>query len=101
MEGSDSSNQFLFKDCKTSCETNKCNDNLDDVSELFSNGDQDKCYTCSYTENVDGSVNGDKNCCSRPDLIDDGNRVCPNYANAGCYTGTNSHIVCFFYVFFY
>ena len=41
---------------------------------------------------MDGSVSGDKNCFDEPNLIKDGSRDCPNYANAGCYTGYNSHV---------
>ena len=86
------------QDCRVSCdprlEGNSCNSDLDRVAEKFSNVVyMDYCYACEYYENLDGTVQGNKNC-PKMQLGDGfaGAMVCPKYAHASCYTATSLHV---------
>ena len=96
QEGCQSANmlngQVSYKDCVEVCDTEMCNDNFD-IANKFSTNNHDSCFTCSYLEHDDGTVEGNKFCADAPDkLSSSANTKCPLYANAGCYTGTNVHL---------
>ena len=56
----------------------------------FNSGDQqDKCVACSYIENDDGTISGNRNCQRDPPLsleVD-----CPIYQSNGCYSASSVH----------
>ena len=93
-EGTSLNDHIYFKDCEVTCTDSACNTGLDVLSMYFDSGkDQESCYTCSYIEKEDGSVEGNEYCGDESDKIVDGSKACPRYANAGCFTGTNVHYV--------
>merc|ERR1712029_505488 len=50
---------------------------------------QDKCVACSYIENDDGTISGNRNCQRDPPLsleVD-----CPIYQSNGCYSASSVH----------
>ena len=50
---------------------------------------QDKCVACSYIENDDGTISGNRNCQRDPPLsleVD-----CPIYQSSGCYSASSVH----------
>ena len=90
--GSTLNDHIYFKDCEITCTDSACNTGLDQISQYFDTGNaQESCYTCSYLEKEDGSVEGNEYCGDESSLIKDGSKACPKYANAGCFTGTNVH----------
>ena len=50
---------------------------------------QDKCVACSYIENDDGTISGNRNCQRDPPLsleVD-----CPIYQSSACYSASSIH----------
>jgi hypothetical protein len=87
-------NMFYIKDCSTSCTEPACNSLITPTAAKFSvDKPQDSCFTCSYSENADGTVSGNVFCADKPDNLENASQNCPLYANAGCYTGTNANYV--------
>lgn len=85
---------YTYKDCEVDCDESGCNFELESVAELFTSDQaQDKCLTCSYIEEDNGNVIGNTNC-MKPST-NSSSASCPMYANAGCYTGSNTHQVKF------
>ena len=55
----------------------------------MSGDQQDKCVACSYIENDDGTISGNRNCQRDPPLsleVD-----CPIYQSNGCYSASSIH----------
>ena len=83
---------WLYKDCTTSCPHGACNKEMDSTLELYrSDREQESCYACTYLEQENGDVIGNSNCLDNADKFE--SVACPIYANAGCYTGSNTHKV--------
>ena len=93
---------WLYKDCSEDCPHSACNQKMDGVLNEFDTGlNQESCYACSYVEQEGDIVVGNKNCLDNAEELPNGSTECPVYANAGCYTGSNTHKVgkCFIFIF--
>lgn len=92
-EGSLESGHYRFRDCKQLCEGPACNNDLS-VGDLFRTKDEgaepQMCQQCAYLEYDNGNREGVPECLNTADP----NRLveCPNYADYGCYTSTNTYI---------
>ena len=79
-----------YKDCVTTCTSDNCNANNEEVfrlaSELDSNGNPRdiSCFSCNSDFDKEGDVAGMPNCYNTPQGQPDG-KICPIYANAGCF----------------
>ena len=83
-----------LKDCTTTCSKSGCNKGLYETAALYDkNRPEFNCYTCEHIQNENGIDSGNSNCGDEPDKIEDASKLCPVYANAGCYAGTNAHYV--------
>ena len=90
FEGAASHGQAYFKDCTVTCDSDNCNDGLEEVAAKFDSGKgQEQCLTCSYLENSDGTVEGNAQC--KDGTTSKFSKNCPTYANSGCYTGSSLH----------
>ena len=89
-------NGMHLKDCTTTCSKSGCNKGLYETAALYDkNRPEFNCYTCEHIQNESGIDSGNSNCGDEPDKIEDASKLCPVYANAGCYAGTNAHYVSF------
>jgi len=82
--------KYMWKDCRSTCTNDNCNNNFDDIAARFDSGNKDlKCHQCKYARDFDGTIlpNSNENC-GLPDVTGEipmVNETCPIYANAGCY----------------
>ena len=56
---------IYYYSCQTQCESDACNTGLDDASAMVESEFTDtveSCYTCNFTENSFGEVNGKQDC---------------------------------------
>jgi len=94
---SGSSERIKYKDCYDTCvgSGTACNNDRK-VEELFQNNKnyiQEQCYSCHYSTDTFGNVDGFPNCGDSPTdedhILNDG--ICPLWASNACYTGSNVH----------
>ena len=95
---SGSTSLLQYVDCQIDCNPhisgNGCNSGLDAISDkLYDPMGVDSCYVCNYTENIDGSVQGQPTC---GDAISSGGVIqsldCPKYSNKACYHAASFHV---------
>jgi len=84
-----------LSDCQDYCETFGCNNEFDLVADLFDQGTDISCHSCTYGRFPDGSIiPGSNQKCSLDDVSGQiQSQKCPVYANAACFTATTSNNV--------
>jgi len=79
-----------WRDCSHQCDSDNCNSNNDEVFKLTSTGGQESCHTCSSYKHSNGTIEGHDDC-HLEIQNDDYERLCPPYANKGCFDAVHKY----------
>ena len=87
-----SQSMVSYRDCFWSCDPavdgSSCNVGMNAIPEEAKHYTVDECYTCYYTQDIDGIVSGRPGC---GNFTDRTQASCPSYASKSCYNAASFH----------